>query len=64
VGISVADDVTGQSPTGDIASGNTAEKNTLKNNDIDIELTATGKGNVFKKNECKVSTPANICPNN
>ncbi|PMD17281.1 pectin lyase-like protein [Hyaloscypha hepaticicola] len=64
VGISVADDVGDPTSTGDIASGNTAEQNTLKNNDIDIELTSTGKGNVFKNNDCTVSTPANICPNN
>ncbi|CZR60797.1 uncharacterized protein PAC_10693 [Phialocephala subalpina] len=58
VGISVADDSSGA-----IASGNKAEQNTLKDNDIDIELIATGKENVFKENECKVSIPADICPN-
>jgi nitrous oxidase accessory protein NosD len=66
VGILVADDTTvmpGTVPTGDIASGNTVEQNTLEGNDIDIERTSTGTGNVFKKNECKdPSIPADICP--
>jgi nitrous oxidase accessory protein NosD len=63
VGILVQDDLTGEAPTGDIASGNTVEQNTLSGNDFDTKLDSTGKGNVFKKNECHdPSMPMTLCP--
>jgi parallel beta-helix repeat protein len=47
--------------TGAVASGNRVEKNVFRNNDLDIFEQTTGKGNVVKKNHCKLSTPANLC---
>ncbi|KAH6674760.1 pectin lyase fold/virulence factor [Halenospora varia] len=56
-GVSVVDDP----DTGAIASGNKVVENILNNNDIDIVISATGKGNVAKENKCSLSMPVDIC---
>jgi parallel beta-helix repeat protein len=47
--------------SGTVASGNLIEKNTFTDNDLDISDTATGKGNVIKKNACVSSVPTTLC---
>jgi parallel beta-helix repeat protein len=47
--------------SGTVASGNQIEKNNFTGNDLDIYDTATGKGNVIKKNVCVSSVPTSLC---
>ncbi|KAJ4358718.1 uncharacterized protein N0V89_003302 [Didymosphaeria variabile] len=56
-GIVVVDDT----PSGSVASGNVVIKNVLWDNDVDIFLNTTGKKNVFAKNTCETSVPAELC---
>lgn len=42
-----------------VATNNTIEDNVLRNNDIDIFLNTTGKGNVIQGNTC--TTPVQLC---
>lgn len=58
-GIAVFDDFTGA--TTDVAIGNTVEDNTIERNDVDLMVETNGHGNVEKRNQCKVSIPANLC---
>jgi parallel beta-helix repeat protein len=55
VGIVVID--FGEPPA--VATNNTIEDNVLRNNDFDIFLNTTGKGNVIQDNTC--TTPADLC---
>jgi parallel beta-helix repeat protein len=55
-GVVIIDDATGV-----VSSGNDVEKNVLTDNDLDVFEETTGKGNVFKKNQCTLSNPAALC---
>jgi hypothetical protein len=57
-GVAVDDDILGG---GDVGSGNKVVGNTLKHNDIDLFVDATGAGNVEKHNDCKTSSPPGLC---
>lgn len=58
-GVAVFDDFAGG--TGDVAEGNTVVDNWIEENDVDLQVAATGTGNVEKDNKCKVSLPAGLC---
>ncbi|KAH8660896.1 pectin lyase fold/virulence factor [Tricladium varicosporioides] len=47
--------------TGAIGSGNMVVENIFKDNDIDIVISATGKENVARENQCSSSMPVDIC---
>jgi hypothetical protein len=61
VGLAVDDDFAPPNGTGDVASGNVAKGNTIRYNDLDVAVGATGKGNVVKGNVCTSSLPTGIC---
>lgn len=44
-----------------IAKRNKVTGNNLHDNDLDLLLTSTGKGNVFKNNQCTTSDPDGLC---
>lgn len=58
-GVAVFDDLFGG--TADVATGNTVVDNTMKHNDVDLQIFTNGTGNVEKDNVCKVSLPAELC---
>jgi nitrous oxidase accessory protein NosD len=58
-GVAVFDDFPGG--TGDVAEGNMVIDNRIVRNDVDLQVAATGNGNVEKDNNCKVSLPAGLC---
>jgi hypothetical protein len=58
-GIAVMDDLPGG--TGDLGSGNTVVHNKIVHNDVDLQVSATGAGNVENHNVCKVSLPTGLC---
>ncbi|KAK5698073.1 hypothetical protein LTR97_007033 [Elasticomyces elasticus] len=44
-----------------IASRNLVVGNVLRGNDVDLGLASIGSGNVFRKNECRSSSPEGLC---
>jgi hypothetical protein len=58
-GVAVLDDFTGETQDG--SSGNKISNNSLKNNDVDLNVNTKGTGNVETGNQCKVGLPAALC---
>lgn len=44
-----------------VATNNQVKKNTFSDNDVDIVLLSTGRGNQIKNNECTSSNPPGLC---
>jgi Periplasmic copper-binding protein (NosD) len=57
VGLAIVD----ASPTGPFATGNVVTHNSVRRNDLDLEVTTTGEGSVVAANRCETSDPSGLC---